>query len=632
VGFSTDPAAGGPGFYALERAALLAGSPQARVLYYAEQIYGGIFTPTDLEGPPPPAGSPNDLYQWYPTSPPVLLDYKIHVDWANPALSTLAAPVGVPVGAVDTAVAPIPQPGGGAPLDARADRLMRRAVYRNFGDHTATVLNRTVTSQGTAAIAWYELRNIHAGVPTLYQQGVYNPADGLHRWLGSIGQDAAGNIALGFNTGSASAYAGLRYTGRQVDDGLGQLPRGEGSLVTSSGALQGWMSGGVTRWGDYANLVIDPTDGCTFWATGEYVAAPTAMNGWGTYIGSFRFPNCPPLPREAVTWIHQVAVTAGPGADANTITHGSTAPSWTGAGAISSRVIASGAGYAEAEVPSTGHSMFGLGNGDTDQDYHDIDYAVEFEGTYLKIFENGTLVHEGGWAAPGDRVQVQVTPAQVSYARNGIVFYQHATTPLYPLGLDTSLYEAGSQVIHAYIGGTTLTTRPDWTVLPVLPREAVSWTHLMGVTVGTGTEANTLTRGPAAPSWTSAGAVSTRAIQSGAGYAEAEVQNTGHVMFGLNNGDKDQSYSEIDYAVEFEGLYLKIFESGTLVHEAGWAQPGDKVAVLIQTNHVYYYRNGGLLYDHATTPVYPLGLDTSLYEAGSQVVHAYLAGTSLGSP
>ena len=40
-------------------------------------------------------------------------------------------------------------------------------------------------------------------------------------------------------------------------------------------------------------LAVDPVDGCTFWATGEYYAVPTSA-GWQTRIGAFRLPGCGP--------------------------------------------------------------------------------------------------------------------------------------------------------------------------------------------------------------------------------------------------------------------------------------------------------------------------------------------------
>ena len=37
------------------------------------------------------------------------------------------------------------------------------------------------------------------GTYSLYQQGTYAPADGVHRWMGTIAQDKKGNMALGYS-------------------------------------------------------------------------------------------------------------------------------------------------------------------------------------------------------------------------------------------------------------------------------------------------------------------------------------------------------------------------------------------------------------------------------------------------
>jgi len=38
------------------------------------------------------------------------------------------------------------------------------------------------------------------------------------------------------------------------------------------------------RWGDYSDLTVDPSVGCTFWYTQEYLATDTAV------IGTWRTP------------------------------------------------------------------------------------------------------------------------------------------------------------------------------------------------------------------------------------------------------------------------------------------------------------------------------------------------------
>jgi hypothetical protein len=117
----------------------------------------------------------------------------------------------------------------------------------------------------------------------VYQQGTYAPADGQNRWLSSIAMDRQGNIALGFSAVTSSTEPRVAYTGRLASDPLGTMPQGEGTLVSSTGSYVG-----ADRWGDYADMVVDPSDDCTFWFTTMYVN----NSNLATRIGSFKFPSC----------------------------------------------------------------------------------------------------------------------------------------------------------------------------------------------------------------------------------------------------------------------------------------------------------------------------------------------------
>ena len=59
----------------------------------------------------------------------------------------------------------------------------------------------------------------------------------------------------------------------------------EVSLLEGAGS----QTGGLSRWGDYSTMTIDPADDCTFWFTNEYMAA-TSPAGWQTRIASFSSP------------------------------------------------------------------------------------------------------------------------------------------------------------------------------------------------------------------------------------------------------------------------------------------------------------------------------------------------------
>jgi hypothetical protein len=309
----------GTGAFVFERSKMLVGQP-ARVVFFDESQHnppGGQWIgqlPGDLDGSSlPPAGSPN----WFaevddPAGvPPTSVGdtgfdlrlWKFHVDWSNPGNSTFGNN-GAPNATLTVApfVRPqcvygygdcVPQKGGAQPLDVLGDRLMFRLPYRSFGKYASLLLNHSVqTPDGRIGVRWYEVRIPKSGNPSLYQQGTYAPDDGtnpLWRWMGSVAQDKAGDVALGYSASGPNDYPSVRYTGRAAGDTLGQLTQTEQVGFTGTGP-QTEVEG---RWGDYSDLTVDPADDCTFWYTQEYLAEDFVLIGtWRTRVVSFRFPGC----------------------------------------------------------------------------------------------------------------------------------------------------------------------------------------------------------------------------------------------------------------------------------------------------------------------------------------------------
>jgi hypothetical protein len=123
------------------------------------------------------------------------------------------------------------------------------------------------------AVRWYEFRNPTS--PTLFQSGnVKNKT--LFYWMGSIAQDKMGNTAVGFSTSSANDFPGITYVGRQPSDLPGKMKKHAGGLTNIGGGSQ---TGGLSRWGDYSAMSVDPTDDCTFYYTQE------CLKTSGSFIG-----------------------------------------------------------------------------------------------------------------------------------------------------------------------------------------------------------------------------------------------------------------------------------------------------------------------------------------------------------
>jgi hypothetical protein len=311
---STDPEVShGAGVFALDRAKILAGDPTAGFIYFdLEQLDPEIdgLLPADLDGPPPPIGTPNYMTCLVSTNfgdpqGDGLRVFEFHTDFAHPASSMFTERPESPVSVASfdpqlfcnpTEENCIPQPGPAnttPKLEVLSDRLMHRLQYRNYSNNETLVMNHTVDVGGNhAGIRYYQLkRNLPGGSFFVNEQASFAP-DANHRWMGSAAMDCAGNLAVGYSVSSTNTFPSIRYAGRLASDLPGGLFQGEGTLQAGGGS----QTDASSRWGDYSMLAVDPTDDCTFWYTTEYYPS-TSDTDWHTRIGNFKFSGCPPAPK-----------------------------------------------------------------------------------------------------------------------------------------------------------------------------------------------------------------------------------------------------------------------------------------------------------------------------------------------
>ena len=176
-------------------------------------------------------------------------------------------------------------------VDPISDRLMYRLQYRNFGSYQSILATHSVDENGNnhAGVRWYELRNTGSGW-FIYHQGDYAP-DSNNRWMGSIAQDSAGNIALCYSVSSITVFPSIRCTAHLPGDALGKMTQPEMTIMAGTGSQLDSANGpGYSgRWGDYSALQVDPSDDTTFWYTNEYYKSSGTFIavGWSTRIASF---------------------------------------------------------------------------------------------------------------------------------------------------------------------------------------------------------------------------------------------------------------------------------------------------------------------------------------------------------
>jgi len=280
--------------WALERDEMLIGNPDAQVVGFplAGITTSGFFSPAGFNANGdelPPAGNAPILYMqddaWSGVTTDHLKVWNINVNWANTAASTISAPQIINTAPFDGvfdggSFVNLPQPGNND-IDAIQATVMYMSQYRRFSNHNSCVINFVVDLNGNdnlAGIRWYELRQSSDGAPwEIYQEGTYTQPEGLSAFCGSIAQDKFGNIGLAYTCVGPNQAPCIRYTGRLSTDPLNVMTQAEDVIVNSN------SSDPATRYGDYAQMTIDPLDDQTFWHIAEYFVGNTRTNRVGVF-------------------------------------------------------------------------------------------------------------------------------------------------------------------------------------------------------------------------------------------------------------------------------------------------------------------------------------------------------------
>ncbi|MCB0805356.1 MAG: PKD domain-containing protein [Bacteroidales bacterium] len=280
--------------FALERDAMLVGDPSAQMIGFSLPgiVTSGFYSPLgfNCNGPNlPPAGNAPIVYMqddsWAGVSTDHLKIWSVNVNWSSPGSSSISGPQIINTtpfdGLFDSgSFSNLPQPSG-SDIDALQATIMYMAQYRRFATHNSVVFNFVVDLDGSddySGIRWYELRQASDGAPwTIYQEGTYAQPGGHSAFSGNMCMDASGNIALAYTCVSTTLYPSLRYTGRFASDPLNTM------TMTEEVIGNGNASDPSFRYGDYAQMTIDPTDDATFWSIGEYFPNGQRTNRVGVF-------------------------------------------------------------------------------------------------------------------------------------------------------------------------------------------------------------------------------------------------------------------------------------------------------------------------------------------------------------
>jgi len=281
--------------YFIDRAALLAGDPTARM--QRVEITGNLDTEAGFYVSTPVDW--NGLLEPYDSKPVVLVlndsswdggadqdqidIYTFDIDYDDPSNTTVSESsiVTTPFDSYPCSESGFgfqcaPQLNGGG-LDAIPEVIMNIPHQRNFGSHESLVFNFVTDAtdgENLSAIRWVELRRTSESGWALHQEGTFAPDDGLDRYMGSIAMDEFGNIGMGYAVSSPESFVGVRMTGRFASDPLGIMTIEEVTVADGESAIQSFG-----RFGDYAQMSVSPGGSNTFWYTTEYAAGNTGSAG-----------------------------------------------------------------------------------------------------------------------------------------------------------------------------------------------------------------------------------------------------------------------------------------------------------------------------------------------------------------
>jgi len=288
----------GNDIYVFERSVMITGGTNPQFVGFNNAWRPGsvdgfmCVPPVDNDGAFAPTGAPGLFIAMsddaFNSGVDQLWIYELAVNWTTTSQSTFNRVQQLDVTPFDSNFGNnwtnIKQPGTSQELDAVPQVIMNVPQYRNFGTYETIMCCHSVDVDNTdhSGVRWYELRKTPPSTTWAVRQvGTYAP-DIHSRWMGSIMLNANNEIGLGYSVSSSTVYPGIRYCGQtaaEYNNASGILDFPEEVIQDGSASQTG-----AERWGDYAQLSVDPADGATFWFTSQYGASGNRK----TKIASFQ--------------------------------------------------------------------------------------------------------------------------------------------------------------------------------------------------------------------------------------------------------------------------------------------------------------------------------------------------------
>ena len=183
----------------------------------------------------------------------------------------LATASGVPCEGGSCFPIPVPQNDGGNLLLAGNDWRGQETKQRNGSLWTTQHISCNPGSNVVNCVRWAEIdpTQVSPGLDStdgVIQAGVFAADDGNSRWFPSLNVNRCGDMAIGYSKSGPDMLPSVAITGRRNNDTPGFV-RSEVDVFAGTEIYRSFQSG-VTRWGDYTSMAIDP-NGKDFWYIGQ---------------------------------------------------------------------------------------------------------------------------------------------------------------------------------------------------------------------------------------------------------------------------------------------------------------------------------------------------------------------------
>jgi len=190
---------------------------------------------------------------------------------------------------------------GGTTIDGNDRRLCAAMIKKNKIDGSANMWVAQGTLLNSSGIGgsggdrdgalWLEIGSL-TSTPSILQaatlyDGVNSSSTAENYIYPTIAMSGQGNSLMGFTSAGAAKYAQAAAAQRFRTDAVATFHASADFTTTTS-----TYNPGASRWGDYTQTVVDPTDDMTMWTFSEYV--PTT-DAWGVRAAQFLAPP-PPTP------------------------------------------------------------------------------------------------------------------------------------------------------------------------------------------------------------------------------------------------------------------------------------------------------------------------------------------------